>query len=95
MDEKLLPKNLRRNIVVFEMTLDGYDDKEIGEAVGITSSYCCQIRTTLVKLMVEPRRLPKSINETRVSRREKVVEYKDIWRGRLNRLKEEFELVSE
>jgi len=92
-NDRYIPKNLERDIMVLDMTLSGFSDKEIAEAMGINHMYCTRLRGRVLDMLLAPSRLnPKSIT-TRDTSKTQLVLFKDIWIDRLNFLKMEFGLI--
>lgn len=89
------PHNLERNILIFEMTLDGFSDQEISHAMKIKAPNLTYIRKCLFEKMTEPARMlgraPASIEHTAPSLRA----HANFWRGRIFAYKVEMNLIDE
>lgn len=89
------PAKLERNLLIFEMTLAGFSDKDIATAMGVEAQSLTGIRRKLYDLMMVPERMrnraPEQVGHITGSLRK----YASFWHGRLFALKVEFGILNE
>lgn len=85
------PTNLERNLMVLEMSLEGFNDDYISSAMSICKSYCAVLRKKVTKQLVK--RYGKDPIYNVSVRLQELRRYKLHWLEKVRMMKEDFCLI--